>query len=107
MNRALLLFLVLAACLLAAQPSWTSQPDFRLQVVPEIVYKVDDPGNGSTSSFVFNIAVICSTDCELIPLSARVELSSGGSIVERQDWTAEMLAKIKQLSYRVLPNDPF
>jgi hypothetical protein len=61
----------------------------------------------NTSSFVFNIAVICSTDCELTPISARVELSSAGSIVESQDWTTEMLAKIKQISYRILPNDPF
>src|SRR4029077_6030278 len=41
------------------------------------------------------------------PISARVELSSAGSIVERQDWTTEMLAKIKQISYRIQPNDPF
>src|SRR5712671_377274 len=84
-----------------------TQPDVRFQVVPAIVYKVDDPGNLNTSSFVFNIAVICSTDCELTPISARVELSSAGSIVESQDWTTAMLAKIKQISYRILPNDPF
>ena len=84
MSRVLLL-LVAPACLFAAQPTWASQPDFHLQVVPAIVYKVDDPGNLNTSSFVFNIAVICSTDCELTPISARVELSSAGSIVESQD----------------------
>jgi biotin carboxyl carrier protein len=70
------------------------------------VYKVDDPGNASTSSFVFNIAVICSMDCELTPISARVELSSAGSPVERQDWTTEELAKIKRVSYRIEPNTP-
>jgi hypothetical protein len=64
MNRVLRL-LVAPACLFAVQPTWAQQPDFRLQVVPAIVYKVDDPGNLNTSSFVFNIAVICSTDCEL------------------------------------------
>jgi len=106
MNRALLL-LVVPVCLLAVQPTWASQPDFHLQVVPAIVYKVDDPGNLNTSSFVFNIAVIRSTDCELTPIYARVELSSAGSIVESQDWTTEMLAKIKQISYRILPNSPF
>ena len=106
MSRVLLL-LVAPVCLLAVQPTWASQPDFHLQVVPAIVYKVDDPGNLNTSSFVFNIAVICSTDCELTPISARVELSSAGSIVESQDWTTETLAKIKQISYRILPNDPF
>src|SRR5262249_42704851 len=58
------------------------------------------------SSFVFDIAVICSTDCELTPISARVELSSGGFIVERQDWTTEMLAKTKKISYRIEPNTP-
>src|SRR5258708_29403614 len=100
MNRALRLLVVLV-CLLAVQPTWAQQPNFRLQVVPAIVYKVDDPGNLNTSSFVFNIAVICSTDCELTPISARVELSSAGSIVESQDWTTEMLAKIKQISYRI------
>jgi len=103
MSRVLLL-LVALACLLAVQPTWASQPDFRLQVVPEIVYKADDPGNSITSSFVFDIAVICSTDCALTPIAARVELSSAGSTVERQDWTTEMLAKIKQTSYRILPN---
>lgn len=93
-------------CLVAVQPSWTSQPDFRLQVVPAIVYKVDDPGGSSTSSFVFNIAVICSTDCDLTPISARVELSSAGSLVERQDWTAAMLAQIRRISYRIEPDTP-
>jgi hypothetical protein len=106
MNRVLLL-LVVPACLLAVQTAWASQPDFHLQVVPAIVYKVDDPGNLNTSSFVFNIAVICSTDCELTPISTRVELSSAGSVVESQDWSSEMLAKIKQINYRILPDDPF
>ena len=78
MSRALLL-LVVPACLIAVQPTWASQPDFHLQVVPAIVYKVDDPGNTRTSSFVFDIAVICSTDCTLSPISASVELSNAGS----------------------------
>jgi hypothetical protein len=90
----------------AAQPSLGNQPDFRLQVVPAIVYKVDDPGNARTSTFVFNIAVICSTDCELTPISAHVELLSAGSIVERQEWKTEMLAKIKNENYRLLFNLP-
>jgi hypothetical protein len=97
---------VMLASLVGVQPLWAQQPDFRLQVVPAIVYKVDDPGNLNTASFVFNIAVICSTDCELSPISAHVELSSGGSTVERQDWTTEQLAKIKRQSYRTLPNTP-
>jgi hypothetical protein len=105
MNRALLL-LALPACLLAVQPTWASQPDFHLQVVPAIVYTVDDPGNLNTSSFVFNIAVICSTDCELTPISARVELSNAGSVVESQYWTTEMLAKIKNIRYRIEPDTP-
>jgi len=71
MSRVLLL-LAVPACLLAVQPTWASQPDFHLQVVPAIVYKVDDPGNAGTSSFVFDIAVICSTDCALTPISASV-----------------------------------
>jgi len=105
MSRVLPL-LVVPACLFAVQPSWSSQPDFHLQAVPAIVYKVDDPGGASTSSFVFDIAVICSTDCELTPISARVELSSAGSIIERQDWTKEMLAKIKRLRYRIEADTP-
>ena len=99
MNRGLLLLVVFASSV-AVAPSQVSQPDFRLQVVPAIVYKVDDPGGARTSSFVFNTAVICSTDCELTPISARVELFSAGSIVERQDWATEMLAQIKRISYR-------
>jgi len=105
MSRVLLL-LVALACLFAVQPTWASQPDFHLQVVPAIVYKVDDPGNTKTSSFVFDIAVICSTDCALTPISASVELSSGGSKVEQQDWTTETLAKIKGVNYRILPDTP-
>ena len=105
MNRGLLLLVVFASSV-AVAPSQVSQPDFRLQVVPAIVYKVDDPGGARTSSFVFNAAVICSTDCELTPISARVELFSAGSIVERQDWATEMLAQIKRISYRVEPNTP-
>ena len=110
MSRVLLL-LVVPACLFAVQPTWASQPDFRLQVVPEIVYKVDDPGGRSTSSFVFDIAVICSTDCALTPISASVELSNAGSsekrsTVERQDWTTEMLAKIRGTRYRIEPDTP-
>jgi hypothetical protein len=105
MSRALLLFAV-PACLLAVHATRASQPDFHLQVVPGIVYKVDDPGNSRTSSFVFDIAVICSTDCALTPISAGVELSNSRSTVERQDWTTEMLAKIKQVTYRILPDTP-
>ena len=101
-----LLPLVMFACLVAAQPSRASQPDFRLQVVPAAIYKVDDPGNTRTSSFVFNIAVICATDCALTPISAHLELSSAGFIVERQEWTTEMLAKIKNENYRLLPDTP-
>jgi len=82
MSRVLLL-LVVPTCLFAVQPTWASQPDFHLQVVPAIVYKVDDPGNTRTSSFVFDIAVICSTDCALTAISASVELSNGRSTVER------------------------
>jgi len=105
MSRVLLLSVALA-CVFAVQPAWASQPDFHLQVVPAIVYKVDDPGNTRTSSFVFDIALICSTDCVLTPISASVELSSGPSKVERQDWTTETLAKIKGVNYRILPDTP-
>jgi hypothetical protein len=105
MSRVLLL-LVAPVCLLAVQPTWASQPDFHLQAVPAIVFQVDDPGNIRTSSFVFDIAVICSTDCALTPISASVELSSAGSTVERQDWTTEMLAKIKGIRYRIEANTP-
>jgi hypothetical protein len=105
MSRVLLLLVTLAG-LFAVQPSRANPPDFRLQVVPATVYKVDDPGNTRTSSFTFEIAVICSTDCELTPISANVELSSGGLTVERQHWTTAMLAKIKQVSHRILPNTP-
>ena len=105
MNRAQLLF-VACASLVALAPSRVIQPDFRLQVVPPTVYKVDDPGGAGTSSFVFNTAVICSMDCELTPISARVELFSAGSMVVRQDWTTEMLAKIKRRSYKIEPTTP-
>jgi hypothetical protein len=105
MSRVLLCLVTLAS-IVAAQPSRANPPDFRLQVVPAIVYKVDDPGNTRTSSFTFEIAVICSTDCELTPISANVELSSGGVAVERQQWTAEMLARTKNVSHRILPNTP-
>jgi hypothetical protein len=62
MNR-VLLPTVLFAGLVAVEPLPVTPPDFRLQVVPATVCKVDDPGGSRTSSFVFNIAVICSTDC--------------------------------------------
>ena len=55
---------------------------------------------------MFDIAVICSAACALTPISASVELSSGRSKVERQEWTAETLAKIKGVSYRILPDTP-
>jgi hypothetical protein len=105
MSRVALVLLILAS-LVAVQPSSASRPDFHLQVVPGIVYKVDDPGNTRTSSFVFDIAVICSTDCALTPISASVELSNGRSTVERQEWTTELLAKIKRVNYRLLPDTP-
>ena len=105
MTRVLLLMVLLAG-LFAVQTSRANPPDFRLQVVPAIVYKVDDPGNTRTSSFVFDIAVICSTDCALDPISATVELSNGRSTVERQEWTSESLAKIKGVKYRISPDNP-
>jgi len=83
-----------------------AEPPFQLQVVPAVVYKVDDPGGSKTSSFVFDVVAICSTDCALTPTSATVELSSGRSKVEREDWTAETLSKIKAVSYRILPDTP-
>jgi hypothetical protein len=102
MNR-VRLAVAMCGCLVGVQPSLSTEPEFRLQLVPAIVYKVDDPGGASTSSFVFDIAVICSTDCALTPISARVELSRAGSIVERQDWTTEMLAQLKGTRYRIEP----
>jgi hypothetical protein len=42
MSRVLLLSVV-CACLFVVQPTSASQPDFHLQVVPAVVYKVDDP----------------------------------------------------------------
>jgi murein DD-endopeptidase MepM/ murein hydrolase activator NlpD len=74
--------------------------------VPTVIYKVDDPGGIKTSSFLFDIAVICSPDCKLTPVSANVKLSSAGFIVEQQNWETEMLAKIKKVSYRILPDTP-
>jgi hypothetical protein len=93
-------------CMFGVQLCLAQEPDFHLQVVPGIVYKVDDPGGSRTSSFVFDIAVLCSKDCDLTPISGRAELASVGSIVERQDWTPEMLAKIKRTSFRIEPNTP-
>src|SRR5262245_22824568 len=103
MSQVLVLLLASASsgCSTGVQLSSGNQPEFHLQVIPAIVYKVDDPGGSRTSSFVFNIAVICSTDCDLTPISAHVELSRAGSIVERQDWSSSMLAAIKQLNYRI------
>jgi hypothetical protein len=100
------LLLVLLAGMSVVRTTWASQPDFHLQVVPANVYKVDDPGNTKTSSFVFDIVVICSRDCALTPISASVELANGQSSVQRQEWTAELLAKIKRVKYRVLPDTP-
>src|SRR5581483_3771596 len=105
MNRVVAAF-VIFVCFAAAQPSRTNQPAFHLQVVPAVVYKVDDPGNTRTSSFVFDLAVICSTDCALTPTSATVELSSGRSKVGRQEWATEAVSKIKGLTYRILPDTP-
>ena len=105
MNRVLILFVMLAG-MIAAHPSSANPPDFRLQVVPAVVYKVDDPGNTRTTSFVFDIAVICSTDCALSPISASVELSNGSSTVERQEWTPELVAKIRGMKYRISPDTP-
>ena len=105
MSRRLSLTVVFAS-LVGVAPPQVTQLDFRLQVVPAIVYSVNDPGGARTSSFVFNLAVICKEDCALTPISAQVELSSDGFIVERQDWTTAMLAKIKQVSYRIEPNTP-
>lgn len=84
----------------------TIEPDVHLQVVPAVVYKVDDPGNTRTSSFMFDIAAVCPTDCEVTPISAIAELLSGGSMVQRQEWTADMLAKIAGVRYRILPDTP-
>jgi hypothetical protein len=105
MSRVLPL-LVLLGCLVTVHPSRANQPDFRLQVVPAIVYKVDDPGNTGTSSFVFDIAVLSSTDDALTPITASVDLSRAGFTVERQGWTTEMLAKIKGVNYEIRPDNP-
>src|SRR5262245_46931267 len=105
MSRVRLLLMTLP-CLLAVSPSGFTLPDFRLAIVPTMVYKVDDPGNSASSSFSFEIAVVCSADCALTPVSADVELSSEGLVVERQHWTAGMLGKISRVSHRILPSTP-
>jgi hypothetical protein len=97
---------IMISCLVTTAPAQAAPPDFRLQVVPAVVYKVDDPGGAGTSSFVFNLVVIHPVNDSLTAISARVELSSGGSTVERQDWTAAMLAKIEHTNYRILPSTP-
>ena len=51
-------FTVVFASLVGVAPPQVTQPDFRLQVVPAIVYSVNDPGGARTSSFVFTLAVI-------------------------------------------------
>ncbi|HKA25487.1 MAG TPA: M23 family metallopeptidase [Candidatus Eisenbacteria bacterium] len=105
MSRVLPLLFLLAS-LVVARSAGAAQPDFRLQVVPAIVYKVDDPGNTETSTFVFDVAVICSTDSVLTPISASVQLSDGHSIVERQEWPTEPLAKMKGEHYRIESDTP-
>jgi len=98
---------ILVSCIVGAQVAYASQPSFGLEVVPARVFKVDDPGGSNTSSFVFNLAAICARTCGgLVPVQAHVELSSGGSAVVRQDWTARSLAKIKGESYRIGPDTP-
>ena len=94
------------ASFLLAPPSWANPPDSGLQAIPANIYKVNDPGGSRTSSFAFNIAVICPKDCALTPIAARVELSRAGTPVERQIWTAEMLSKIKHVSYKITPDTP-
>lgn len=84
----------------------TTELDPHLQVVPSSVYKVDDPGNTRTSSFLFDIAVVRASDRDVAPIFATVELSNGGSVVQRQEWTAELLAKIVGVRYRILPDTP-
>jgi murein DD-endopeptidase MepM/ murein hydrolase activator NlpD len=106
MNRVLLPLVALVSSG-AVAPSRANPPDFRLQAVPAVVYKVDDPGGARTSSFVFDVAVLCSTDCTLTPKAAQVELSSGGAIVEREAWTTAMLAQVQTIRYRIEPNTPF
>ncbi|MDB5145329.1 MAG: family peptidase [Mucilaginibacter sp.] len=80
----------------------SKQLDFHLHLVPDIIYKVDDPGGRNTSSFLFDIAVICSNNFKLTPISAVLKLSSAGFIVEQQNWESEMLAKIMKVSYRIV-----
>lgn len=103
--RSIFMSVFVLSCLLV-QPGWADEPDFSLQVVPATVYKVDDPGGRSTYSFLFDLAVKCHSDCVLTPVSARVELSNAGSTVERQDWTAEMLAKIRGTRYTIDAKTP-
>ena len=104
--RLFLRSLLSLVCLFSVAPSWGDVPSFRMQIVPAVVYKVDDPGGAHTSSFVFNVAVLCSTDCDLTPVSAHLDLSSAGSSVERQDWTAATLAQIRRMSYRIGTDTP-
>jgi hypothetical protein len=104
MNRALPI-VGLLACFVGV-PSEARQADIRLEVVPAVVYKVDDPGNTGTSTFVFDIAVICPTDSALTPVSASVALSDGKATVERQEWSDELLAKIRGVHYRISSDTP-
>lgn len=89
-----------------AARSPTDPPEFHLQVVPATVYKADDPGSTRTSSFVFDVAAICSDGRELTPVSAEVKLAHAGATVERQSWSGDALERITGVRYRILPDTP-
>lgn len=101
--RPLAVLLLSLACV-AAEKSDPS--DVQLRVIPENVYKTNDPGHRGTESWYYRLVIIDPTDHAWIPKQAVIELFHGSALLETETISEEMLSSRKKLSFRAAPDTP-
>jgi hypothetical protein len=106
MSRLLVSVVLLLARLGVAKDGEGPVERLHVQIVPAIVYKVDDPGHAETESWTFNLVMLCPRDCALKPLAVALNLYSGGTVVDKQAIGATELKKETLMSYRILRDTP-
>ena len=104
MKAAVFLLLLISACSLAADDPRTS--DVQLKVVPENVYKTNDPGHRATESWYYRLVLIDTKDRVWTPKQATVEFFHGAVRVETQTISQQVLEARRQSSFRVRADTP-
>jgi hypothetical protein len=102
--KAAALLLLLCICCFASDEQNTS--DVQLRVLPDHVYKTNDPGHRGTESWYYRLALIDPKDRTWIPKQVVVEFFHGDVRVETQTVFRDELESRRRTSFRVSADTP-